>query len=231
MRCLSIQLGEGALPSAQDDLEHEPAASGELLRRAGRRARRRSSRGIAAGRAPRHAHRARRHRQDPARPRSGARRSSPSTRRRLLGRARLAARSRPRHRDDRADARRQGRSRLPHRRARAAPPPRQPRAGDRGGPRARAALSRPAPTSRSSSPRRELLRIQGEVEYAVPPLAEPEAVSLFCERAQLEPIRRDRRAVRAPRLAASRRRARCRAHEGALAGPDPRASLRSGSTS
>ena len=34
---------------------------------------------------------------------------------------------------------------------------------------------------------RELLRIQGEVEYAVPPLAEPEAVSLFCERSQLEP--------------------------------------------
>ena len=34
---------------------------------------------------------------------------------------------------------------------------------------------------------RELLRIQGEVEYAVPPLAEPEAVALFCERSQLEP--------------------------------------------
>jgi predicted ATPase len=34
---------------------------------------------------------------------------------------------------------------------------------------------------------RELLRIQGEVEYPVPPLAEPEAVSLFCERSQLEP--------------------------------------------
>ncbi len=34
---------------------------------------------------------------------------------------------------------------------------------------------------------RELLRIQGEVDYPVPPLAEPEAVSLFCERAQLEP--------------------------------------------
>jgi predicted ATPase len=33
---------------------------------------------------------------------------------------------------------------------------------------------------------RELLRVRGEVEYAVPPLAEPEAVSLFCERAQLE---------------------------------------------
>src|SRR5262245_13645007 len=34
---------------------------------------------------------------------------------------------------------------------------------------------------------RELLRVQGEVEYAVPPLAEPEAVELFCTRAQLEP--------------------------------------------
>jgi predicted ATPase/class 3 adenylate cyclase len=33
---------------------------------------------------------------------------------------------------------------------------------------------------------RELLRISGEVEYPVPPLAEPEAVSLFCERAQLD---------------------------------------------
>jgi predicted ATPase len=34
---------------------------------------------------------------------------------------------------------------------------------------------------------RELLRVQGEVEYPVPPLAEPDAVSLFCERAQLAP--------------------------------------------
>jgi predicted ATPase len=32
---------------------------------------------------------------------------------------------------------------------------------------------------------RERLRIRGEVEYAVPPLSEPEAVSLFCERSQL----------------------------------------------
>jgi predicted ATPase len=30
------------------------------------------------------------------------------------------------------------------------------------------------------------LRVQGEVEYSVPPLASPEAVSLFCERSQLE---------------------------------------------
>jgi predicted ATPase len=34
---------------------------------------------------------------------------------------------------------------------------------------------------------RELLRVQGEVEYEVRPLQEPEAVSLFCERSQLEP--------------------------------------------
>jgi predicted ATPase/class 3 adenylate cyclase len=34
---------------------------------------------------------------------------------------------------------------------------------------------------------RELLRVQGEVEFPVPPLAEPEAVALFCERARVEP--------------------------------------------
>ncbi len=33
---------------------------------------------------------------------------------------------------------------------------------------------------------RELLRVAGEVEYPVPPLASPEAVALFCARAQLE---------------------------------------------
>jgi predicted ATPase len=34
---------------------------------------------------------------------------------------------------------------------------------------------------------RELLRVRGEVEYPVLPLAEPEAVELFCTRAQTEP--------------------------------------------
>jgi predicted ATPase/class 3 adenylate cyclase len=34
---------------------------------------------------------------------------------------------------------------------------------------------------------RELLRVQGEVGYAVPPLADPEAVELFCARARIEP--------------------------------------------
>jgi predicted ATPase len=34
---------------------------------------------------------------------------------------------------------------------------------------------------------RELLRVRGEVEYAVPPLSDPEAVTLFCERSGLGP--------------------------------------------
>ena len=34
---------------------------------------------------------------------------------------------------------------------------------------------------------RELLRISGEVEYAIPALAEPEAVGLFYQRSRLEP--------------------------------------------
>ena len=34
---------------------------------------------------------------------------------------------------------------------------------------------------------RELLRVNGEVDYPVPPLAEPEAVELFCERSRLPP--------------------------------------------
>jgi predicted ATPase len=34
---------------------------------------------------------------------------------------------------------------------------------------------------------RELLRVKGEVEYAVLPLADPEAVELFCARARTEP--------------------------------------------
>src|SRR5207247_4502687 len=34
---------------------------------------------------------------------------------------------------------------------------------------------------------RELLRIKGEVNYLVLPLADPEAVTLFCARSQIQP--------------------------------------------
>jgi predicted ATPase len=49
-----------------------------------------------------------------------------------------------------------------------------------------ASLLEPCPNLRLLITSRELLRVRGEVEYAVPPLAEPEAVELFCERAQLD---------------------------------------------
>src|SRR5262245_62176790 len=48
-------------------------------------------------------------------------------------------------------------------------------------------LLRACPNVKAMVTSRELLRIAGEVEYAVPPLAEGEAVELFCTRAQLEP--------------------------------------------
>ena len=94
-------------------------------------------------------------------------------------------------RDDRADARRQGRPGRAHRRARDAAAARQPRAGDRGGARAVRRSSRRARTSRCSSPAASCCGSRrGRVPGA--PLAEPEAVALFCERAQAEPTRRDR---------------------------------------
>ncbi len=43
------------------------------------------------------------------------------------------------------------------------------------------------PNARLLVTSRELLRVGGEVAYPVPPLAEPEAVELFCARSRLEP--------------------------------------------
>ena len=50
-----------------------------------------------------------------------------------------------------------------------------------------AALLRACPNLTLLVTSRELLRVQGEVECAVPPLDEPDAVALFCERSRLEP--------------------------------------------
>jgi predicted ATPase len=50
-----------------------------------------------------------------------------------------------------------------------------------------AALVERCPNLRLLVTSRELLRVRGEVEYAVPPLALPDAVELFCRRSQLEP--------------------------------------------
>jgi len=49
-----------------------------------------------------------------------------------------------------------------------------------------ASLVEACPNLRMLVTSRELLRVRGEVEYAVPPLAEPEAVELFCQRSGLE---------------------------------------------
>jgi predicted ATPase len=49
-----------------------------------------------------------------------------------------------------------------------------------------AELVEACPNLKLLSTSRELLRVRGEVEYAVPPLSEPEAVHLFCDRAQTE---------------------------------------------
>ena len=50
-----------------------------------------------------------------------------------------------------------------------------------------AALLRACPNLRLLVTSRELLRVDGEVVYPVPALAEPEAVELFCARARIEP--------------------------------------------
>jgi predicted ATPase len=50
-----------------------------------------------------------------------------------------------------------------------------------------ASLVETCPNIRLLVTSRELLRVRGEVEYAVPVLADPEAVELFCTRSNLEP--------------------------------------------
>ncbi len=95
-----------------------------------------------------------------------------------------------------------------------------------------------APGLRLLTTSREPLRIQGESELDLPPLAEAEAVALFMERARavrpdLAARRARHRALRTPRPSATCRRARRRAHEaprpgGALERLDQRLDLLKG---
>jgi hypothetical protein len=70
---------------------------------------------------------------------------------------------------------------------------------------------------------RELLRVQGEVEYSVPPRLSGGRVPLLRALAA-RVFRGSRGALRPSRQPPARGRARCRPHEGAHPGPDPRAS-------
>ncbi len=72
---------------------------------------------------------------------------------------------------------------------------------------------------------RELLRVQGEVEYAGPATAEPGGRLPLLRALAARAERGDRGALPPPRLAPARGRARRRPHEGALARPDPGAPL------
>ena len=72
---------------------------------------------------------------------------------------------------------------------------------------------------------RELLRVQGEVEYQVPPLQSAGGRLPLLRALPARAERRDRGALPPPRLAPARGRARRRPHEGALAQADPGAAL------
>ncbi len=73
---------------------------------------------------------------------------------------------------------------------------------------------------------RERLRVRGEVEFPVAPLADPDAVELFCARAGVEADETVHRAVPRARQPAAGARAGGRASQRADSGPDPGAAVR-----
>ncbi len=201
------------VPAAEDDLQHEPAATCELVRREGDGAGR-GRRADQARRPPRHAHGPWRRRQDAARDRGS--RNAPALVRQwdLLGRARLAPRPSPCQRDDRLDDRRERRSRHRDRRASVAPRPRQLRAGRRGGARAlRLAAHVPEAGAPRHEPRAPAGRRRNRVRRAAATGTGGGGALLRALSAPAE--RGDPRALPPPRLAPTRARARRGAHEGA----------------
>ena len=87
-----------ALPAPEDDLEHEPAPAGQLVRRPWRRGAGRDEAHPRGRRTPRHAHRPRRLRQDPPVDRGRCRAGRRSQGRHVLGRARADPGPGARHR-------------------------------------------------------------------------------------------------------------------------------------
>ena len=92
-----------------------------------------------------------------------------------------------------------------------------------------AALLEACPNLRLLVTSRELLRVRGEVEYPVLPLADPDAVELFCARSRLEPDATIAELCRRARQPAARARAGRRPHE--PSSPPPRSSSGSRSAS
>ena len=199
---LDLPARRGALPAAEDDLEHEPPPPRLELRRPG--ARGRGGRVARPRGAARHADRPRRLGEDPALDRGRGRARRRVQERRLLGRAR------DRPRPGAASCRRSRR-----RSARRAISPATSASGrcsscsttsSRSSTRAPdlAALVEACPNLRLLVTSRELLRVRGEVEYEVLPLADPDAVELFCLARRLEPTPRSRSSAAASTTCRSR---------------------------